>query len=214
MRRLIFVWAVFWCFIGAYTAVLAQGDTRPVAVFIGSSSIAQWHNLQEDFPSFRTVNLGVNGSAELPGGQVLPRMIDMIDREVVPLRPSVVIVYGGENDLWGNDDEAQKKSPKEVVALLDTFGKRLHTHLPKTRIVFISIKPSPSRWKIENDLIVTNFLMKLMVFKHPNMRFVDIYVPMLNDRGEPDSSFYSPDSLHLSAAGYKLWKDAVINALK
>ncbi len=214
MRRLVFIWAVFWCVIGASTAALAQGDRRPVVVFIGSSSIAQWHNLQKDFPSYRTVNLGVNGSAELPGGQVLPRMIEMIDTDVVPLRPAAVVVYGGENDLWGNDDVSKRKSPKEVVELLSAFRKRLHAHMPNARIVFISIKPSPSRWKIENDLIVTNFLMKLMVLKHPNLRFVDIYIPMLNDRGEPDSSFYSPDSLHMSEAGYTLWKNAVTKALK
>jgi lysophospholipase L1-like esterase len=39
--------------------------------------------------------------------------------------------------------------------------------------------------------------------------YVDVFTPMLGDDGLPRSDLFIADGLHMSAAGYAVWADAV-----
>jgi lysophospholipase L1-like esterase len=174
---------------------------RDAVVFIGSSSIVKWASLAQDFPNAKVVNRGF-------GGSQLEDSVHYLDRIVIPYRPRTVVLYAGDNDLNAG------KTPETVFADFKEFTKRIHAKLPDTRIVYIAIKPSPSRWKIKDKVVRTNALIAAECVRDKRLAFADIYTPMLNASGEPRPELFVKDMLHMNEAGYAVWKPVVAPLLK
>lgn len=174
---------------------------RDAVVFVGSSSIVKWTSLAQDFPRHTVVNRGF-------GGSELADSVFYADRIVIPYAPRTVVLYAGDNDL------KNRKSPETVFADFQAFVARIHARLPATRIVYIGIKPSPSRWDIRHLGQKANALIAAACAKDPRLRFVDVWPQMLNVQGEPRPELFEKDMLHLSPAGYAVWTPLVAAALQ
>jgi lysophospholipase L1-like esterase len=160
-------------------------------VFVGSSSVRLWKTLAEDFKGFRTINRGF-------GGSQMDDSAFYADRIVLPYRPRQVMVYAGDNDI------AAGKNPAEVLAAFKDFVQKVHRELPETEIDYISIKPSPSRWKWVKEIRETNRLIASWAKSQPRVQFIDVFEPMLGDNGQPREELFQPDRLHLNPRGYAL----------
>lgn len=170
-------------------------------VFVGSSSIVKWTNLQRDFPGLPVINRGF-------GGSELYDSVFYVDRIVTPYEPRTVVVYAGDNDLNAG------KTPEKVAADFKDLFAKIHAKVPRARVVYIAVKPSPSRWKIKEKGEQTNALIAAECAKDSRLRFVDIWTPMLNEKGEPRPELFVKDMLHMNEAGYAVWKPLVAAALK
>jgi len=170
-------------------------------VFVGSSSIVKWTSLQEDFPGLPVINRGF-------GGSELYDSVFYADRIVTPYEPRTVVVYAGDNDLNAG------KEPEKVHADFKDLVAKIHAKVPRARIVYIAVKPSPSRWKLKEKGEKTNALIAAECAKDSRLRFVDIWHPMLNEKGEPRPELFVKDMLHMNEAGYAVWKPLVAAALK
>jgi len=179
----------------------AQSPPRDGIVFIGSSSIVRWSTLDRDFPNTKVIKRGF-------GGSELADSVFYLDRIVVPYQPRIVVLYAGENDLNAG------KSAETVHADFQTFCKKIHAKLPKTKIVFISIKPSPSRAKIKDQVARANALIAADCAKDRRLAFADVYSSMLDANGEPRRELFVKDMLHLNETGYALWRPIVAAHLK
>ena len=179
----------------------AHPPPRGAVVFVGSSSIVKWASLQQDFPRHTVVNRGF-------GGSELADSVFYADRIVIPYAPRTVVLYAGDNDL------KNRKTPETVLADFEAFVARIHARLPQTRIVFISIKPSPARWDIRHLGEKANALIAAACARDSRLRFVDIWGPMLDAQGKPRPELYVSDQLHLSPAGYAVWTPLVAAALE
>ncbi|KKW24469.1 MAG: Lipolytic protein G-D-S-L family [Candidatus Kaiserbacteria bacterium GW2011_GWB1_52_6] len=193
----LFVLALF----GAVLLWFAGTPPMALVVFVGSSSIADWALLQQDFSNVRTINRGI-------GGSELADSIAILKSEVIPHRPRTIVIYAGENDLDVG------KTPEAVYVDFKTFVAKIHATLPETRIVFISIKPSPSRWHIKNKIVAANALIAEECAKDTLCRFVDVYRKMLTPEGKPNADLFQEDMLHMNNAGYAIWKHVVGAALE
>jgi lysophospholipase L1-like esterase len=162
-------------------------------VFIGSSSIKNWTNLAADFPGVPVLNRGF-------GGSTLPDVVHYEDRIVLRYRPRLVVLYAGDNDL------AEGRTPAQVVADYRALVARLRSALPATRLVYISIKPSPSRRQFIALAREANQRIRTDIAGDSLANYVDVFTPMLNAAGEPRPELFVADSLHLSRAGYLLWR--------
>jgi lysophospholipase L1-like esterase len=183
-----------------------QADaTRPppsgAVVFVGSSSIVRWVTLEKDFPGVTVVNRGF-------GGSELADSVFYADRIVIPYRPKTVVVYAGENDLQAG------QTPEKVFHDFKAFVAKVHAALPQTKIVFIAIKPSPSREKIKAQVVRANALIAAECARDPRLAFADIYTPMLTAKGEMRPELFVKDMLHLNEAGYAVWTPVVAPFLK
>lgn len=183
-----------------------QADaTRPppsgAVVFVGSSSIVRWATLEKDFPGVTVVNRGF-------GGSELADSVFYADRIVIPYRPKTVVVYAGENDLNTG------QTPEKVFGDFKAFVAKVHAALPKTKIVFIAIKPSPSREKIKAQVVRANALIAAECARDPRLAFADIYTPMLTAKGEMRPELFVKDMLHLNEAGYAVWVPVVAPFLR
>ena len=166
-------------------------------VFVGSSSIRLWDNLETYFTAAPAViKRGFGGS----------RMSDCaryLNRLVLPYKPRLVLVYAGDNDL------AEGKLPEDVARSFALFVDGIHKELPATRIAYISIKPSPARVALLPRARAANQLIRQYVAHEKNVEFIDVFTPMLDSSGNPRAELFRADALHLNAEGYALWRKII-----
>ena len=170
-------------------------------VFVGSSTIRMWTTLAEDFAGLPVLNRGF-------GGSTFPEALHYLQRTVVRYHPRTVVVYEGDNDL------ASGRTPQQIADDYRVFVRDVRDSLPNARIVFLAIKPSPSRWKLESQRREANRLVSAIVSTDPNQTFVDVGTPMLDPAGRPRRELFRDDSLHMTPAGYVIWRSTVAPILK
>ncbi|SNS03091.1 SGNH/GDSL hydrolase family protein [Hymenobacter mucosus] len=171
-------------------------------LFYGSSSIRKWETLKADFAGQPVLNRGFGGSR-------FPDALYFFDKLVVAYQPRQVVLYEGDNDIGSG------ATPQEVFQSFLAFEKLMQQKLPNVPLVFLAIKPSPSRWALYPKVQEANRLIKNYIEQHPKrLRFVDTATPLLGPNGRPRPQFYVSDSLHMTPAGYTVWKAVVGKGLK
>lgn len=169
-------------------------------LFAGSSSTLLW-KLDKSFPGMDVVNRGFGGSQIADSVHFAPRII-------TKLEPRIVVLYAGDNDL------AVGKSPEQVRDDFQAFEKVIHKDLSKTRIAFISIKPSLARWKIFDKVQKANGLIEAVCKGDERLVYVDVVKPMLGEDGKPRPELFVKDGLHMTEKGYEIWTAALKPHLK
>jgi lysophospholipase L1-like esterase len=169
-------------------------------VFVGSSSIRLW-DLKKSFPDLDVINRGF-------GGSQIADSVHFADRLIVKHEPRLVVFYAGDNDI------AAGKTPDRVAEDFKSLVEILHKDLPKTKIVFIAIKPSPSRWALLDKQRKANALIEAFCKKDERLTYLDVATPILGDDGKPRQNLFQKDGLHLNAEGYKLWASLLKPLLK
>lgn len=182
----------------AFAAFAADDVAHPHpaggVLFVGSSSIRLWSNLEDQFKNLPVViKRGF-------GGSQLSDCVKNLSRLVLRYRPHTVLVYAGDNDL------AAGTAPQEVLHRFTAFVDGVHRELPETRIVYISIKPSPSRIRLLSKIRETNTLIEDYADNADEVDYIDVFTPMLDASGQPRADLFRDDALHLNAQGYALWK--------
>jgi lysophospholipase L1-like esterase len=169
---------------------------RGAVLFVGSSSIRMWKSLAEDFPGIKVINRGF-------GGSEIADSTYYVDRIVTPYLPGMIVFYAGDNDL------SNGKTPQQVLDNYKAFVSRVRIKLPTTEIAFISIKPSPARVSIIDQMRQANALIRTYSSHDKNLLFIDVFTPMLGKDGNPRPELFGPDKLHMNREGYDLWKSVV-----
>ncbi|HET8656550.1 MAG TPA: SGNH/GDSL hydrolase family protein [Longimicrobiaceae bacterium] len=170
-------------------------------VFAGSSSIRMWDSLSADFPGLNVLNRGFGGSQTAD-------LAHFADRIVIPYRPRLVVVYEGDNDLMAG------KSPQRVLADYEALVREIHRALPRTRIAYISIKPSPSRWELATEMREANALIRAYSATDPRLAYIDVFDAMLGPDGRPRPEIFRDDELHMNRRGYEIWRSIVAPYLR
>lgn len=172
----------------------AQMPPKQGIVFVGSSSIVGW-KLEDYFSKLPVIKRGFGGSQLADSVHFAPRIVTKYE-------PKTVVLYAGDNDL------AAGKSPEQVAADFDAFVKVVHDKLPKTKIIYIAVKPSIARWKLIDKVRATNKLIAEACAKdEQRLVFLDIAPLMLKDDGQPNPELFVKDGLHMSKLGYERWSD-------
>lgn len=169
-------------------------------VFIGSSSIRLW-SIDESFPGRNAVNVGFGGSIIEDSTHFAPRIL-------IPLEPKTVVLYAGDNDI------ARNRTPKQLQDDFQKFVTLIHTKLPKTRILYIPVKPSVRRWDQYETQTKANAAIRSVCENDKLLTYVDIVPAMLGTDGKPKPEFFAADGLHMSKKGYAIWNQAVNAALE
>jgi len=182
-------------------AAFAAADLKnapPVGgvVFVGSSSIRLWNDLEEQFEDARVLKRGFGGSR-------LTDCVKHLDRLVIAYQPRLVMLYAGDNDL------AEGGSPEEILERVKAFADGVHGRLPDTQVTFISIKPSPARRALIGKARAANELVRAYAETHPRVDYIDVFTPMLAADGAPRAELFRKDALHLNDQGYALWRKII-----
>jgi lysophospholipase L1-like esterase len=202
------VFVPLWFAIGAPVLVAAQGvwesaiaafETSDRAsppptgeiVFVGSSSIRLW-DVDRYFPDLKIINRGF-------GGSQLSDAVRYAERIVIPYKPRIVVVYAGDNDIYGG------ATSEQVMISFEQFVRIVRAKVPDVRIVFIGVKPSLQRWDVIERMRLANEMIRAYAEHDDNVAFVDVDQAMLGWDEKPRPELFVADGLHLTPAGYELW---------
>ena len=164
-------------------------------LFIGSSSIRIWTDLESRFQGKPIIRRGV-------GGCELWQLVDYYTPYILfPYKPAKIFIYAGENDI------AAGRNAGFVADEFKKLWKMINGQLPAAKIYYMSIKPSPSRAKYYSEVAKANELIKTYLLNKPNSTFIDVSTVILKSgSSRPDSSLFRADYLHLNSKGYDKWQ--------
>lgn len=174
---------------------------KKAILFIGSSTFTNWKDVQTYFPGHVIINRGFGGSS-------LPNVINYVPDIVFPYDPKQIVIYCGENDFTGG------ATPQIVVDRVKQLIELIRTKYPKVPLVYISIKPSPSREKYMPQMVEANEMIAKMVKKMKKVKFVNTYNAMFNPDGTIMTDIFLKDNLHMNAKGYAIWQKIMEPYLK
>jgi len=168
-------------------------------IFLGDS-ITDGCNWSEMFQDKRIINRGISGD-------VTSGVLHRLD-EVVESKPLKIFLMIGINDL------ADGKIETEVVYNIKQIVKIIHKKTPDTEIFLQSLLPVNKDYTIfENHINKTEEIIRinraLKNFSDINkITYIDLYSRFVtkDQKLHPD---YTNDGLHLTGAGYLVWKSAV-----
>ena len=124
------------------------------------------------------------------------------EKEIIfKYKPKQIVIYAGENDLASSDTVTAAMVLKRFQTLFINIRKAL----PNVSVVYVSIKPSPSRWRLKEKVIETNKLIKKSLANKRKTAFADVWPLMLNGEGKPNEALFIEDKLHMNAEGYAIW---------
>ncbi len=169
----------------------------------GSSSMRLWTTFAQDLAGFPVVNRGF-------GGSQMSDAVYYFDRIVVPLQPSWILLYEGDNDLSNG-----KKTPGQIYADFLIFMRLVKEKLPGTRVAIYSLRPSLARESTMPQQRELNAMFKKYCRKHrKTARYIDVYDLLLTPEGRPNGDLLVEDKLHLNAKGYAVWTKATRDFLE
>ena len=70
---------------------------------------------------------------------------------------------------------------------------------------FVSVKPSPARFAINDRIRRLNDLVRADIESRPSGYYVDLFPAMLDNLGKPRTELFLEDGLHLNREGYRVW---------
>jgi lysophospholipase L1-like esterase len=170
---------------------ISQVNGNRPPVFYGSSSIRLWGTLAEDFDPY-VLNLGF-------GGSTLEACDYFFARLVPPVHPRSLLIYAGDNDLGDG------RAAERVFGVFRSLADKVEGALGAIPFGFLSVKPSPARYAIQDRIHRFNDLVRDEIESRPSGYYVDVFSAMLDESGKPRAEFFLDDGLHLNREGYRLW---------
>ena len=147
---------------------------------------------------FRVVNRGFGGSS-------IPDVVRHFSDVARLPAPRAIVFYAGDNDL------ESRRPPARIVADFEHFMRLKSRRFGALPVFFVSIKPAPARAQYRVARETVNSMIRQRALGRSDLIYVDIARPML--AADRLDDLFLPDGIHLSAAGYAVWRAAILDAL-
>ena len=189
----------------ANTALAATKSLKPRVVFMGNSITDGWINANSSFFAGKNyIDRGISG-------QTTPQMLVRFRPDVIDLKPAVVVILAGINDIAGNTG---------IMTPEETFGNIVSmAQLAKAnniKVVISSVLPAydfPWRPGMEpaEKVIKLNARLKDFAAKN-NMVYLDYFNAMKDERNGLPANL-SKDGVHPTLEGYKIMEPLAEKAI-
>ncbi len=180
-----------------------EGENR--VVFMGNSITIGWIKARPDFFEGKPyINRGISG-------QTTPQMLIRFRQDVVDLKPKVVVILAGTNDIAGNT------GPMTLDQIMDNLKSMSEIASQNDiKVVLSSVLPAfdyPWRpgLKPNEKIPALNALIKAYAEKAGHT-YLDYFSAMADERkGLPKK--YASDEVHPTVEGYKVMEPMVEDAI-
>ncbi|MGO4816852.1 SGNH/GDSL hydrolase family protein [Flavobacterium sp. W22_SRS_FP1] len=174
-------------------------------VFMGDSITEFWsREAPEYFQTHNYINRGISG-------QTTPQMLVRFRADVIALKPSVVVILAGINDIAGNTGPATLDMiTNNIFSMIDLA--KVHN----IKVILCSVLPAfdfpwrPNQ-KPADKIIALNILLKEYAIENA-IPFVDYHSAMTNDQNGLRKTF-SADGVHPNKVGYEIMAPLVENVI-
>jgi len=194
--------------VSRHEAFLAEAKQGPRdLVFLGDSITDWWRTRglevwNKFYAPRHALNLGI-------GGDRTQHVLWRIKHgELDQVKPKVVVLMIGTNNLGKEKDGSPRNSTPEVIAGVTAIVKEIRARLPEARLLLLGIFPratadSPYRLQIKE---INQAIAKLDDGRM--IKCLDIGKVFLAPDGSIPKTIM-PDRVHPSAKGYQLWAEAM-----
>ena len=180
-----------------------EGEDR--VVFMGNSITIGWINSRPEFFEGKPwINRGISG-------QTTPQMLVRFRQDVIDLKPKVVVLLAGTNDIAGNT------GPSTIPMIMDNIkGMAEMAHANGIKVILSSTLPAYDYpWKPglkpAPKIISLNKMIKEYCDEKGHI-YLDYFSAMADERdGLPKK--YAEDEVHPTVAGYKVMEPLVEAAI-
>jgi lysophospholipase L1-like esterase len=202
-------------FLKMHRSFLDRAKAGPIGLlFLGDSITQGWTKApnvwNEHFGRYDPANFGI-------GGDHTEHVLWRIDHgELDNIHPKVVVLLIGTNNFHQNTADEIAAADRKIVA-------EIHQKLPDTKVLVLGVFPRGADPAATNDRrngdVHGNVAATRQEIKQINAqlaklddgkmtRYLDIGDKFLNAKGEIPKDIM-PEGLHPTAAGYKVWADAM-----
>lgn len=191
---------------------VSRDTTKRLVVGLGDSRMHAW-DFQLTNNEYQYVNAGINS-------QTTEQIRLRFEREVLPLKPDILIIQAGINDLklvslFPSNHRAIIDRCKENIGTIVSQAKASGTRVILTT-VFPVAKPSIMRRAIYDESIreavkEVNAFMKTIA-DNRTVFLIDAFQLLVDDEGFVQAA-YAEDFLHINLAGYNVLNSAIYTML-
>jgi lysophospholipase L1-like esterase len=167
--------------------------TRPRVVFLGDSLTQSWDLTGLGLDEVELLNRGISG-------QTTPQMLVRFRQDVVSLKPAVVHILAGTNDLAGNTGPTTLEAIEANLSSMVEIAEANHI-----RIVLASVLPAldyPWRRGLQPAprIVALNDWIRSFAGQH-KLVYADYYSVLVDSQGGFKSEL-ADDGVHPNRAGY------------
>jgi lysophospholipase L1-like esterase len=184
---------------------------EPRVVFIGDSITDSW-KLDEYFPGSRFINRGISG-------QTTPQMLIRFRPDVIDLKPRVVVILAGTNDIAGNTGPISTESIQNNIKSMAELATA-----NKIKVVLASVLPISDHNKNAQGnpiirsvirppekILALNKWIKEYAAQNRHI-YLDYFSATADDKGFLRAEIAN-DGLHPNAEGYRIMAPLAANAI-
>lgn len=181
-----------------------KGERR--VVFMGNSITEGWKTFDSAFFANRPyIDRGISG-------QTTPQMLIRFRQDVIDLKPAVVVILAGINDIAENSGPmTQAETFGNIVSMVE-LARANHI-----RVVLCSVLPAldfywrPGLHPAPKITVLNNMIRSYARANH--IPYVDYYSSMVDER-QGLKKEYSEDGVHPNLTGYRVMEPLVETAIK
>lgn len=205
-------WPNFGRYREANTKIMAPAKGEERVVFLGDSITDSW-KLDEYFPGQPFINRGISG-------QTTPQMLIRFRPDVIDLKPRVVVILAGTNDISGNTGPA---TPETIQGNLTSIMELARAN--NIQVVISSVLPISdynknkegkqivrSQIRPPAQILAMNEWIKNYAAKNGAV-YLDYFSAMVDDKGFLKEDL-ADDGLHPNKKGYDVMKPLAEAAIK
>jgi lysophospholipase L1-like esterase len=169
-------------------------------LLVGDSITIQWgESWKRHFPDLKSVNIGI-------GGDKTQNVLWRLDHGGVEgLQPKAIVLMIGNNNMFFTPETGI-----EAAALgIRMCVKNLREKFPQAAIIVAKILPAHAPGnRFYEDIKKTNAALDpLKLESDPQVRVLDLWSDFTNADGTIKKDLFTPDNIHLSAAGYAVYAE-------
>lgn len=195
-----------WANFGKYESANEALQSNPSVVFIGDSITENWATMRPEFFSDRGF------AARGIGGQATAHILCRFQNDVVALKPKVVVILCGTNDVAKNNGFIKYENVVGQIKSMCDIAKAngikpiVGTVPPSTKFFWVKdYQPAP-------DIVKMNEIL-LEMLKKEKITVVDYHKAMANPDGTMPESL-SDDGCHPTHKGYEVMEATILPLLK
>jgi lysophospholipase L1-like esterase len=196
-------WASLRVYQSQNTELMKQPAMSGRVIFFGDSITQTWH-LDTSFPGKGYINRGI-------GGQTTSQMLVRFRQDVIALKPEVVVILAGTNDIAENQGPTTLEAIEGNLASMVELAEAHHI-----QVVVCSVLPvNVYSWRKNVRPVEKIALLNAWLKGYAEARrafFVDYYSPMENeDHGMKKE--LSEDGVHPNATGFAVMSPLAARAI-
>ncbi len=199
-------WAQLNYYAKANTAILPPIQNENRIVFMGNSITQSWKTIHPEFFEGKPyINRAI-------GGQTTPQMLVRFRQDVIDLKPKVVAIMAGTNDI------AENTGPTTIKRVADNLKSMCEiAHANNVKVILCSVLPAEDHpWQPGKDPKTKIPALNDILFTYAqtnNFYYLDYFSALNNGQNGMDE-IHSDDGVHLTIEGYKVLEPMIENAIE